>query len=108
MEYRQRTVELPEELKQTGLEEFRAVITRQTAAQIRGLPGYIINNMADSYAELLSAYVAGEAVDEQVFRSELGYRMMLRYLDGSEVLRRVEWMLADTKKDQRSWSYSAE
>ena len=108
MEYRQRTVGLPEELKQTGLEEFRAVITRQTAAQIRGLPGYIINNMADSYAELLSAYVAGEAVDEQVFRSELGYRMMLRYLDGSEVLRRVEWMLADTKKDQRSWSYSAE
>ncbi len=90
------------------MDEFRGVIMRQIEAKVRGIPDYIKNNMAESYASLLGAYVAGEVVDETEFRSELGYRMMLRYLDGTGIMKNVEWMLADTKKDQRSLHLSAD
>ena len=108
LDYQQRTVALPEALREEGMDEFRGVIMRQIEAKVRGIPDYIKNNMAESYASLLGAYVAGEVVDETEFRSELGYRMMLRYLDGTGIMKNVEWMLADTKKDQRSLHLSAD
>lgn len=108
LDYHQRTAVLPEELREGGMDEFRGVIMRQIEAKVRGIPDYIKNNMADSYASLLGAYVAGEVVDETEFRSELGYRMMLRYLDETAVMKNVEWMLADTKRDQRSLHLSAD
>ncbi len=103
VQYRQRTVDLPEELKEAGLAEYRRVIIKQVSRDMRGVPDYIRANMADSYVGLMVRYVAGEAVDEKEFRSELGYRMMLKYMDGSIELEKIEEMLSDTKQDCRSW-----
>ena len=67
------------------------------------MPDYIRANMADSYVGLMVRYVSGEAVDEKEFCSELGYRMMLKYMDGSLELEKIREMLSDTKQDCRSW-----
>ena len=101
--YRQRTVDIPEELRAEGLAEYRRVITGQVSGDIRGVPDYIRANMADSYVGLMVRYVSGEAVDEKEFCSELGYRMMLKYMDGSLELEKIREMLSDTKQDCRSW-----
>ena len=104
--YRQRTVDIPEEMKAEGLAEYRHVITKQVSVDIRDIPEYIRANMADSYVGLMVRYVSGEAVDEREFRSELGYRMMEKYMDGSIELEKIKEMLSDTKQDCRSWEGS--
>ena len=110
LEYESRRVKVPEEVRQNGLDEFRRVIELQTASGIRGLPDYITGNMAESYSRLLERYVAGETVDAKAFREELGYRMMVKYIDPeqSALPAKVHAILEDTRKEALSWSLPGE
>ncbi|MBQ7536183.1 MAG: metallophosphoesterase [Stomatobaculum sp.] len=110
IEYESRRVKVPEEVHQNGLDEFRRVIELQTASQIRGLPEYITNNMAESYCRLMERYVAGETVDVRAFREELGYRMMVKYIDPeqSALPRKIKSILEDTRQEALSWSLPGE
>ena len=110
MEYESRRVKLPEEVRQNGLDEFRRVIELQTASEIRGIPDYITANMAESYARLMEHYVSGDTVDARAFREELGYRMMLKYIDPeqSALPARIHSILEDTRKEALFWNLPGE
>ena len=110
MEYESRRVKLPEEVRQNGLDEFRRVIELQTASGIRGLPDYITGNMAESYARLMERYVSGETVDAKAFREELGYRMMVKYIDPeqSALPRKIHSILEDSREEALYWSLPGE
>jgi len=103
LSYRSAYVNAEDAVKADGLERFRSVITKQAARTIGTIPDDMKETMADSYAELLKDYVAGIPVDETEYRSETGYRLFTRFMNGSAEMKNVEAMLADTKKDNRTW-----
>ena len=71
-------------------------------------------NAQDIFPEQLlkqiQRYVSGETVDARAFREELGYRMMVKYIDPeqSELARKIHSILEDTREEALFWSLPGE
>ncbi len=88
-------VNVGDEIKQRGLEEFDDVIDKQASGRVGIIPDDMKQAIAEKYSELLMNYICGYKVDARNFKSDRAYSYIERFMDGSTFIKDVEGMIKD-------------
>lgn len=106
--YQAENTRVPESISESGREEYLRVQKAHAEEEIRGIPKEMEEEAAEAYAELMSSYVSGSAVDAEEFLSSKGASIISKYFEDTKLREDAERILKDSGRDMRSIRVTAE